>query len=212
MPSSFPLTEQRSTRLATVMFAILVAATVGALFVTQRLKRSTPVVQDIHLPVYISPNGDGRKDKATITFKVQKPDRVTVSIVNGGGDEVRRLADHHLSKGRHSFDWNGRDGTASVLPDGFYYLRVVLQQEGRGTITRRGIQLVTKPPTAKLLSVAPNRIRAGSSQAVTAKFSGPANPRPQISVYRTDQGPPRLVTRFSTPIGSQQGRWDGRIA
>src|SRR3954471_24663402 len=82
-----------SSSLARVVFLVLVAATVGAFFVTQRLKRSGPVVKRLALPLYISPNGDGRKDDARITFNLPKGDRVTVDVVNANGDEVRRLID-----------------------------------------------------------------------------------------------------------------------
>ena len=65
-------------------------ATVGAFFVTQRLKRAAPVIRHVVLPLYISPNGDGRKDRAIIKFKLPKADdRVTVSITDANGDEVR---------------------------------------------------------------------------------------------------------------------------
>ena len=79
--------------LARVVFALLVLATVGAFFVTQRLKRSEPLVQRIRLPLYISPNGDGRKDTAPFSFELPKGDDVTVSIVNSNGDDVRRVVD-----------------------------------------------------------------------------------------------------------------------
>src|SRR3954466_11162425 len=178
--------RERIAKRATIVFAPLVVATVAAFFVTQRLKRSSPVVRRVMLPLHISPNGDGRKDKAVIKFKLPKADdRVTVSITDANGDEVRRLADRRLGKGRHRFVWNGRDSSAAILPDGFYYLRVVLAGQGRGTITRRGIQLVTKAPAPKLMSVSPPRLRAGGRQAVTIRFSGPSNPAPVFSVYRT---------------------------
>jgi flagellar hook assembly protein FlgD len=204
--------RERISRNATIVFALLVVATVGAFFVTQRLKRSSAVVRHVVLPRYISPNGDGRKDTAVVRFRLPKADdRVTVSMVDANGDEVRRLADRRLSKGRHHFVWNGRDSSAAILPDGFYYLRVVLGGEGRGTITRRGIDLVTAMPVPKLLSVSPARIHTGGREPVTIRFSGPANPAPIFSVYRTDAGSPRLVRRFAGVSGSRSGTWDGRI-
>ena len=79
----------RTATVATAVFAALVVATVAAFFVTQRLKRSAPVVRHVMLPLYISPNGDGRKDRAVIKFRLPKADdRVTVSITDANGDEV----------------------------------------------------------------------------------------------------------------------------
>jgi hypothetical protein len=198
-----------------VVFGLLVLATVAAFFVTQRLKRSDPVVRNISLPVFVSPNGDHRKDRAKIAFKLPKADHVTVSIVNAGGDEVRRLADRHLRRGKHYFVWNGRDGSGVVPPDGFYYLRVVLGGQNRGTITRRGVRLVTKPPAARLLSVTPARVSTGGGRAaapVTIRFSGPSNPPPIFSVFRTDlPGRPKRVAHFLGTRGSTTGTWDGRV-
>src|SRR3954471_11758952 len=202
-----------SSRLATGVFVVLVLATVGAFFVIQRLKRATPVATKIHLQRYVSPNGDGRLDRAVVQFKLPKADdSVTVSITDANGDEVRRLADRRLRKGRHRFHWNGRDGSAAIVPDGFYYLRVVLNGEGRGSFSRNGVQVVTKAPKAKLLSVEPSRIAPGGRQAVTIRFDGPSRPAPLISVYRTDDGKARLVTQFNAAAGENQAVWDGRIA
>jgi hypothetical protein len=201
-----------SSRLATVVFLVLVIATVGAFFVIQRLKRATPVATRIHLPRYLSPNGDGRFDRAVVRFRLPKADdRVTVSITDANGDEVRRLADRRLRKGRHKFIWNGRDGSASIVPDGFYYLRVVLNGEGRGSFSRNGVEVITKRPHAKLVSVAPAHIPPGARQGVTIRFLGPSKPAALISVYRTDSGAPKLVSRFDAPLGSQSALWDARI-
>ena len=81
------------TRLARVVFALLVAASFGAFFVAQRLKGAESVAEITHLKRFFSPNGDGRRDVNRITFKVKEPGRVTVTIVNRDGDRVRRLAD-----------------------------------------------------------------------------------------------------------------------
>src|SRR3954451_18852092 len=203
--------RERIARTATIVFALLVVATVAAFFVTQRLKRSAPVIRHVMMPLYVSPNGDGRKDTAMIRLRLPKADdRVTVSMVDANGDEVRRLADRRLRKGRHHFVWNGRDSSAAILPDGFYYLRVVLGGQGRGTIARRGIQLVTRKPSPKLLSVAPARIRSGGRERVTIRFSGPANPAPLSSFSRSGAGPPRLGARFAGAAGSTVGSWDAR--
>src|SRR3954453_9480336 len=199
-------------RAPAVIFGVLVVATVAAFFVTQRLKRSTPVVRKIEMPVYVSPNGDGRKDVAHISFFLPKADRVTVSMTDANGDEVRRLADRHLSRGRHRFRWNGRGSSGAVLPAGSYLLRVILNGEGRGTSTRRGIRLVTKPPVAKLLTVAPNRVQPGARNVVNIHYSGPSNPKPLFPVYRTDgPAPPRVVRRFTGTIGSTDAEWDERL-
>ena len=199
-----------TTTLGVVVFALLAVATVGAFFVTQRLKRSSPVVKRVSIPLYISPNGDGGKDTARIGFFLPKRDRVTVAMVDENDDEVVRLADdRRLRRGRHTFLWRGRDESGTVPPDGTYYLRVVLREEGRATTAPRGIRLVTAPPRPRLESVSPRRIRPGSRRRVTIRYSGPSSPPPLYTVYRTSAtGPARLVDRFAGLRGSNTARWD----
>jgi hypothetical protein len=195
--------------LGVIVFVLLVVATVGAFFVTQRLKRSKPVVRDVSLPVYISPNGDGRKDRIRISFYLPRRDRVTVSMVDRGGDEVKRLADdRRLRRGRHSFVWRGRDSAGRVPEDGVYFLRVALRRQGRATTAPRGVRLVMAAPRPRLVSVRPARIRPGSERLVRIRFRGPSNPPPLFSVYRTGHGRAKLVDRFAGFLGSQSAQWD----
>src|SRR4051812_30988290 len=207
------MTAKRTHTAALVVFALLAVATVGAFFVTQRLKRGSAVVKKISTPLYVSPNGDGRKDTAHISFRLPKGDRVTVAIVNGAGDEVRRLVDDKkLGRGPHSVVWSGRDNSGSVPPDGRYYLRVILRGQGRATTAPRGILLITTPPRPKLVGVSPSRIATGGRRTVSIRFSGPTSPPPVFSVYRTGDGPPQLVHRFEGRRGSNTGQWDATDA
>ena len=59
-------------RASALMFAALLVATGAAFFVTQRLKRSTPIVERVFFYQWISPNGDGRKDSVTVRFDLPK--------------------------------------------------------------------------------------------------------------------------------------------
>ena len=58
------------TRLAQLTFALLVCATLGAFFVTQRLKRSPLVVRQRTVTDAFSPNGDGIRERASIRFSL----------------------------------------------------------------------------------------------------------------------------------------------
>jgi len=86
------LTETVQTS-ARAGFALLVAATVAAFFVTQRLKTGEPAVKDITVQAYVSPNGDGKKDTARFAFTLPRGDRVTLDVDDPQGDRVRRLLD-----------------------------------------------------------------------------------------------------------------------
>jgi hypothetical protein len=165
------------------------------------------VITHVSVPKYVSPNGDGFKERVPLSFRLVNADSTQVSMTDANGDEVRRLADRRLGRGTHTFFWNGRDSSGAILPDGFYYLRVILRDQGRGTTTRRGVHLVTRAPRPTLLSVTPERVPPGARRAVTIRFAGPGSPPAVFSVYRTDAGPPRLIDRFAGARGSQVGVW-----
>jgi flagellar hook assembly protein FlgD len=145
------VTQPKSPLIARIAFALLALSTLAAFFVTQRLKDSDPVVKRIATPLFVSPNGDGRKDTARVSFQLPKGDRTTVSIVNAAGDELRRLIDDRsLGKGLHAIDWDGRDDRGRVLGDGPYYVRVSLRRQGRAVTGPRPISLVTAPPRPRI--------------------------------------------------------------
>ena len=202
-----PAAPPRSPLIARAVFALLAVATLGAFFVTQRLKDSDPIVKRIATPLFISPNGDGRKDNARVTFQLPKGDRTTVSIVTAGGDERRRLIDdRELRRGTHTVDWDGRDSGGEVMRDGAYYVRVSLRRQGRSVTGPRPISLETTSPRPRLQSAL--RLRDGS---VRLRYSGPNSPPAQWTVYRTDGGRVREVARFLGRRGQNVHVWDGFV-
>ena len=80
------------TTLARVVFLALVAATFGAFFVAQRLKGAPPVVQ-LKGQRWLSPNGDGRRDRAELELRVRESDVLTADLIDEAGSPVRRLRD-----------------------------------------------------------------------------------------------------------------------
>ena len=201
-----------SSVLVRAVFGLLVLATVGAFFVTQRLKREDPVVKQVELQRWISPNGDGRKDEARIAFRLPERDEVTVSIIDEKGDEVRRLVDgRRLGRGRHRFSWDGLTDDGAVAPDGEYRLRVTLREEGRSLNHPRPLLLDTTPPRPALVEVVPPLVAAGPPPRVRLRFRGETNPPAQFRVYRTDRGLVREVARFSAARGADEASWDGRV-
>src|SRR5207248_2664819 len=201
-----------SAALARAVFALLVLATVAAFFVTQRLKSGQPVVKRLALQRYFSPNGDGRKDRARISFFLPKGDLVTVDVVDGEGDRVRRMVDgRSLRRGRHVYSWNGRADDGTVPPDGTYYVRVTLRRQGRAATGVRAIELVTKPPHPRLISVTPAWLSAGSAGSVTIRYTGPSAGPPVYGIWRTGPGP---VKRVATLVGGRQTHsisWDEQV-
>ena len=157
-------------------FAALVLATVGAFFVTQHLKVTTPLINGYPRP---SPSAfnpvDGRicrggppdhkvidYRRVKISFYLQhRADTVAVYVVNDSGQIVATVAsgrymaiDNRNPDG--DFRWNGREGNQNgpFAPAGTYYFRVALLHEGRTfTLTDVPFQIITTPPHPDVTSV-----------------------------------------------------------
>jgi hypothetical protein len=132
-------------------FVALVIATIGAFFVTQALKVTTPLIAGFPAPVpaTINPVGGGTcrlRDprgllvptsyrRATVSFYLlHRADSVDVAIVKSDGTTiVDTLASgrHMRVKDRVPFTWNGREADGAFAPDGIYYIRVYLIGQGR---------------------------------------------------------------------------------
>lgn len=187
----------------------------GAFFVTTRLKRATPVVENLRFDSHLSPNGDGRHDVTYISFRTKRRDEVTVSILDDQGEDVRTIAtDRIVGKGRHRFRWNGRTSFGRVVPDGTYRVRIGLRHQGRSVIPRRKIFVDTKPPTPTVRHVSPAFISpggAGTRSRATLAFDGPRQSVPTLLVYRTDTPKPRLVAKRRGVPGTGKLSWNGRV-
>jgi hypothetical protein len=200
---------------AALVFAALVVATVGAFFVTTRLKRSAPVIESLTFNRHFSPNGDGHSDTVAFALRLRRSDDVTISIVTRDGIAVRTLADDlSVRRGRrYRFRWDGRTAGGRVAPDGEYRVRVSLRGQGRVVTWGRKVFLDTTPPRPMVTSVRPQVITPGThgrARVTTLRYVGPTR-RPQVLVYRTDLSRPRLVARRSAPSGTGVLRWDGRV-
>jgi FlgD Ig-like domain len=211
-------------RLPLVAFGALVVATVGAFFVTQHLKVSTPLINGgIGLPHpnphVISPRETGCGGAfrvANFSFYLQhRADDVAVYIVDQNGSIVRTLASgrHMPTKVRVNFPWNGREDNRRIAPDGTYYYRVALLQQGRTVeYTKTPVTVKTMPPKPIVTAVSPLLIpRAGRLNA-TISFRGNEGNPPYVQIYRTDlPGPPRLLKSFRTSWKTNTATWDGTI-
>lgn len=188
------------TALARVAFAALVVATFAAFFVAQRLKSTAPVVQEIGVDPFFSPNQDGRFERARISFQLERDGVVDVDIVDASGDVVRNLLEDRSVRGRQQVRvrWDGRDDAGRRLPDAIYRLRLVLRREGRSVSLPRTIRLDTTPPAPRVLSIGPSDapgpelLPTRTGEPAGIRFFAPGR-RPSVEIWRTDLPEPRFV-------------------
>ena len=198
-------------RLPALAFAALVVATVGAFFVTQHLKSSTPLYAGFPRPnpQWINPRSgaacDGVSHRSTTVsfYLLHRADDVDVYIVDSAEDIVRTVA-----SGRHMrirvrrpdgvFHWDGRTDSGRVAPDGVYYFRVVLRQQGRTVQLTEPVYVETVPPHPRVTGVSPALI-PDHGTPVRVRYRGNERRAATLLVYRTDlPGTPKLVDSFPT--------------
>jgi len=134
------------------VFAALVVASVGAFFVTQRLKHTPAAVAGFELSQFAYPTVAGPYREAHISVRLTREDRVTITIVSSAGEDVATLVRaHRLEKYEWlRVRWNGRRGargdggarpTGGLAPPGEYRVRVELRDQKRSLLLPRGFQL-----------------------------------------------------------------------
>jgi hypothetical protein len=124
-------------RLPLAAFAALVVATVGAFFITQHLKVTTPLISAVSpptAPVIVPDGGSGSCPGSTsISFYLlHQADDVDVYVVNSHDHVVQTLATRVPMgrKQRVAFMWRGLAGGGVARP-GRYSFRVVLVHQRR---------------------------------------------------------------------------------
>jgi hypothetical protein len=208
------------TRLAQVLFAALVAATLGAFFVTQRLKQSPRLVQTLSVTRDYSPRVKFKR--AAIRIKLtRRADDATVSILDPDGDVVRRLVRNRRYRKGAAIQllWNGRDDAGRMVPDGSYRVRVGLRHQGRSVTLVDEIRVDGTPPRPLVRVDRPGG--GGGPLIFPLPRGGPVRFKvlntavsgtPIFRVYRTDLGPqPRAVARLRAGPGAASGFWDGTV-
>ena len=124
-------------RLPLAAFAVLAVATVGAFFITQHLKVTTPLISAVSpptAPVIVPDSGSGGcRDSTSVSFYLlHQADNVDVYVVDARDRVVRTLATNVAMgrKQRVAFTWKGVADGASARP-GKYNFRVVLVHQRR---------------------------------------------------------------------------------
>ena len=193
---------------------MLVAATIGAFFVTQHLKVTTPLIQGFPRPVpgVIDPlRGvpciDGRNSgSTTISFYLQhRGDEVDVYAVDAEDNIVRTVATgRHMRKNIRNpdgvFHWDGRLDNGRVAPDGTYHFRVALIHQNRTIdLTAVPVQVKTVPPRPVVVSVSPSVIPTpAGSTSVTIRYAGNEN-RGGTILLLPDRSPGRASAPQDVP-------------
>jgi hypothetical protein len=208
------------TPVARVVFALLVCATFGAFFVTQRLKRTPPAIQDLTANRFFSPNRDGRFDRARVTFRLKRGDDVTVTVVDRDENQIREFPRRYVpADTKVRYRWAGTEDDGSRVPDGRYRVRVGLRRQGRSILLPVTIRLDTTPPRPRVISIGPQRSTVPAPELLPRRGGGPIEAhftlaggrRPLAQVFRTEPFSAQPITELAVDEGGTSARWDGTV-
>lgn len=209
------------TRLARVVFGVLVAASLAAFFAAQELKSQPSVIQDFQLRWrVVSPNADSRNDVQRVRFRLKEADTVDVAIVDADGDQVREIVSgDHLVAYRYPRPtprWDGNDERGRPAPDGTYRVRITLRNQGRNVVVPDAFRVDRTPPRVRVVSVGPRRepgpelLPNPRGAAARIRLNAVArNGRGRLLVFRTDVVPSRLTATRSIRRGADTITWNG---
>ena len=209
------------TRAAGVVFALLVAATIGAFFLAQRVKSTPATVTRFSVTPFCSPNGDGRFDGCRAAFLLKEADDVTVSVVGADGDVVDEVINDRSIPAYRNVRvlWRGTSDEGGRAPDGAYRFRVTLRNEGRSITLPRAFDLDTKAPRPVVTSIGPVSTPVPKAELYPNRQHKPLeiNVRTpstrvptRVLVYRTDPRPsPEPVADLGELRRSGTVTWDG---
>ena len=209
------------TRLARIVFGLLVVASFGAFFAAQHLKSAPSVVQRFTLgrPV-VSPNRDGRNDRQRVRFRLKRADTVDVAVLDTKGDVVAELGSGIRMPAYRSLTpglvWDARDAKGRAVPDGTYRVRITLRDQGRSVVMQKAFRIDRTPPRPAVVAVGPTReVRrgpellphAGGAPAEIHLFAPARHGR--LLIFRTAPGPARLVRTIAIAEAATTVNWGG---
>jgi hypothetical protein len=135
------------SRLAAIVVVLLLGGTAAAFVYTQGLKQTKSPIVSTKVIKPFSPVCNCPTRVARIAFGLRKPDHVSISILDSGGNVVRTLfTSRAIRSGFHAFTWDGRTDDGRIAKDGVYKARVDLDDADRTITLPNKITLDTVPP------------------------------------------------------------------
>ncbi|MBD0338359.1 MAG: N-acetylmuramoyl-L-alanine amidase [Thermoleophilia bacterium] len=118
----------------------------------------------------VSPNGDGRFDRLSFSFLLGSSAPVRVRIVRGTA-WVANVVSGPRAPGQHVVDWDGRKPHGR-LRDGDYEVEVTASTELGPVSQRVAFAVDTRPPTVRLFSLRPLRVRVLEPVRLIVQLNG----------------------------------------
>jgi hypothetical protein len=124
--------------ISAVTVVLLLAATAGAIVLTQHLRDEGSVASSIYWKTRPGP-------RYRVCFRLTRDDMVRVSVVDSSDRSIRVLSDTPLEGGDtpHCFDWDGRDSAGHPVAVGPYHLQLSLEEADRTAVSGERLTIKT---------------------------------------------------------------------
>lgn len=184
-----------------LLVLVLLGATAAAFALTERLKLERSPVTGTVVDKVFSPVCECARDVAVISFRLRKPETVTVTVIDSAGRSVQTLVRRRREgAGRVSYTWDGRNQLGEVVPEGRYRPKVELAAHGRTIVLPNPITVDTTDPVIRIVRLRPRVISPdgdGRGDHLTATY---AVSEPARALMLVD-GRRRVLGRFRRLTG-----------
>ncbi len=150
-------------------------------------------------PSLVTPNGDGRADRAKLSFRVTRQALVTAKLLDSRDAEVATLFKRLFQPGARRFEWKD-----VAVPDGHYRLSLVAR-DSRGkevqTLLPVAVDRTLAAFVATPAAISPNGDGRRDTLTFAFRLNAPAHVQLRVSSATVFEG--------DLPAGPQRIRWDG---
>lgn len=194
----------------TLLVLAVLAGSAAAFAVSEGLKVQKSAITGTRVDKAFSPVCDCATARATIAFRLTRPERLSIGVVDSDSRMVRTLVRERLfGRGRHHFTWNGRDDDGAIVPEGSYRPRIRISGAGRTLVLPNPIRVDVTHPRIAALSVRPHSFSPdGDGRADVVRVSYRISEHAHAVLYVN--GKQRVLTRFQPTRGEVV--WYGKVA
>jgi hypothetical protein len=210
-----PPGDGRARRAGVVVAIVgLFALALGVFVLPFAFPTPPPVVTRFQATRLFSPDGDARREEATVSVRLSQTADVTVEIQRDGETVKRLIASRRAPRGWVRERWNGRDDSEGRLPDGTYAIKLRARAGRKQFNTTRSIVVDTAAPRPAGLTVESATLGPPGPGECRVTFASRDPGSVVIEALRAGGDEPlrHLGPRPVRPDEPVRWAWDGRRA
>ena len=195
-----------------VAMLVLFAASLGVFLLPFAFPTPPPIVTRFQGTLLFSPNGDGRRDDATIGVRLSEPSSVTLAIQQDGEPVITLIDDELRPTGFFTTVWDGLDAAGRRAPDGAYAIKLIARAGDKRFETSRRVVIDTAAPAPALMTVASATLSPPGPGECRVEFASRDAASMTLEALPADgRGDPlrRLGPRPARPDQPVRWNWDG---